>query len=142
LVNMPKRSRLRRKSVHAPKGSDRLERQMAIIVPSTKEFNKPVSNHEFMTRVDDVKQFLHHTFGGTTRVLGTGTYLSKKTGKVADERVVVVQAFADAPDWVKKGKSVYEFLQDKAAEWGQENVGYQFENDLILIYPESDSRKS
>lgn len=139
---MPKRKRLRRKMVRAPKGSDRLERQMAVIVPSTKEFDKPVGKAEFKKRVESVKEFLHKTFGGTTRILGTGTYTSRKTGKVADENVVVVQAFADAPKWTEKGKAVYEFLQDKAAEWQQDSLGYQFENDLILIYPENGNRMS
>lgn len=132
---MPRRKRLRRKAVRAPKGSVRLERQMAIIVPSTKEFNKPVGKAEFKKRIGAVKNFLHNTFGGTTRILATGTYTSKRTGKVADEDVVVVESFADAPDWRSRGKDVYKFLQDKAKSWKQESVGYQLENDLILVFP-------
>lgn len=108
---------------------------MAIIVPSTKDLSKPISEKEMQQRVQNVRNFLTQTFGGgTTRIKGVGSYTSKG-GKVVDENVVVIESFADAPDWNRMKATVAEFLQQKARDWGQETVGYEFEGDLFLVEP-------
>jgi len=133
-IMTPRKQRLRRRPSLFPKKTVRLEKQMAIVVPSTKDLNKPISEKEMQARVQTVRNFLNQTFGGTTRIKGIGSYTSKG-GKVVDENVVVVESFADAPDWERKKSLVAGFLQGKAGEWGQETVGYEFEGDLFLVEP-------
>ena len=127
------KTRLKRKAGLFPKKTMRLEKQMAIVVPSTKEFNKQITKKEMVNRVRSVRNFLTENFGGSTRVKGIGSYSGK--GGVVDENVVVVEAFADNPVWNKSKSSVSKFLRQKAREWSQESLGYQLEGDLYLVEP-------
>lgn len=119
------------------KGSDfRLERQMAVVVPSTR-FEKPVSKAEFRRRVKQTRDKLHRTFGGTTRTVGVGTFTSErlKPGLTVEEDVVVVESYADQPVWTKKKNEMIKWLRSKAREWGQESVAFEFEGDLFIVNP-------
>lgn len=113
----------------------RLRKEMAIIVPSTKRFNERVSKAEVKRRVREVRDFLTNTFGGTTRIRGTGSYASFKRKKIVDEPVVVVECFADSGKWMSQNRKVVDFIERKAKEWGQENIGFEFETDMFLVEP-------
>lgn len=126
---MPKRSRLRRKLF--PKKTKRLEKQMAITIPSTKEFDKPLTKPEMQKRIKEVRDFFTEKFHGTTRIRGIGSYEGEQG--IVDEDVVVVEAFADAPDWQKMKTDVAKFVLDKRKEWSQESVAYELEGDMYLV---------
>jgi hypothetical protein len=122
--------------VPVPKGTMRLEKEMAIIVPSTKGVNKPITKIEMKKRISEVKNFMIPLFGGSTRLVGTGSYMSKKG--LVDEPVAVMEVYADTPVWKEHQKEVIDFLVKKAKEWGQESVSFEFETDLFLIEPKKE----
>jgi len=114
-----------------PRGSIKLAVQQAITVPST-EFDKKISKAQFEKRVDDVQKWLSQTYGGETSIQGQGGYVSD-TGKLIEEPVVVVTAFADTRTFNKKADNMVDKLNEWKSKWKQESIAYQVEDDLFLI---------
>jgi len=107
-----------------------------IIVPSTKNTDKPISNKEFQKRVTETRQFLSNTNGGFTSVRAVGGFTDEK-GNLVKEDVVVVESFSTKDNFVKNRPKVRKFLRRKGKEWKQESMGYEHETDLYYI----DSKK-
>lgn len=118
------------------KGTFHLPIRTGIIVPSTKDTDKPISKEQFNKRISETRQFLSDTNGGFTSVRAVGGFTDKK-GNLVKEDVVVVESFSTKDNFVKNRPNVRNFLMRKGKEWKQENIGYEFEDDLYYV----DSKK-
>jgi hypothetical protein len=111
----------------------------AIYVPSTKGVNKKISEGAFSKRITETQRFMTKEFGGTTTDREVGTYTAK-SGSVVKERVAKVENYSSFTDWKKKDTKVRKFVKDKAKEWGQESISFEFEaphrpKKLVFIEP-------
>ena len=107
--------------------------EIKIYVPSTRLDTK-ISEAAFQNRIGVTKSFLSHLFGGYTSVQAQGGYLSNDGG-VITEPVVVVTGFANPKDYESKLPLLEAFIKSKQKRWGQESLGFEFENDFFM-YPD------
>ena len=107
--------------------------ELKIYVPSTSDYGEWVGAEEFRNRVEEVQSFLSKLYGGYTSLSGSGGYMSDIYDLI-EEPVVVVSTFASNEDYEKTLGSLEDFLRDKQHEWGQEVIGFEFENDYFM-YP-------
>jgi len=114
------------------KGVFHLPVRTAVIVPSTTNKDEKISRADFQDRINETREFLSKTNGGYTSVRGTGGYVAND-GKLVKEDVAVVESFATKEAFEKNKKAVESYLKRKGREWGQESVGYEFEDDLFYI---------
>jgi len=108
--------------------------EQAILVPSTQNINKPVSQSEMKHRVDKVRKFLSQKFGGYTSVKEVGGWYSDKKKKLIKEGIVKVTGFSTTKDYKRNKGLVAKQIKDWGKQWGQESMGYEKEGDLFL-YP-------
>lgn len=116
-----------------------LETYTAIYVPSTKDVNKPISKEQHERRISEVRNFLTKTFGGTSTDKRVGSYTAHN-GKVVKENVAVVENFSEFKDWEKHDQEIEKFIKQKAKEWGQESISFEFEaphkpRRLVFVSP-------
>lgn len=114
------------------KGLFHLPVRTAIIVPSTSDTDKKISNTAFQKRVNQTRKFLADTNGGFTSVRSVGGF-TDKNGKLVKEDVVVVESFTTKKDFVANRPKVRKFLVKKGKEWKQESMGYEYEDDLYYV---------
>jgi hypothetical protein len=114
---------------------DRFPIEQEIIVPSTKDVDKPVSDAEIRRRVKKVKDFLSKKFGGYTSDKELGGYYSEDKDKVIQEPVTTVTSYAKKSKFQKNRKELMQQLGKWAKKWGQESVGYELEGDLYYVKP-------
>lgn len=107
--------------------------QQAVIVPSTQDADKNISQSELKRRVEETQRFLAKTFGGFTSTRAIGGYFSDDKNKVIEEKVVVVTSFSGSDDFKKKQKDLLDWLGRKQKQWGQESIGYELEDDLYYV---------
>jgi len=105
--------------------------EQAILVPSTKQANKPVSNPEFNRRVAEVRKYLSKEFGGYTSVKGVGGYYSDDKKRLIKEKIAKVTGFSQKKDWNQK--KILAQLSKWSKKWGQESMGYEHEGDLYYV---------
>lgn len=101
-------------------------------VPST-TLDQPISESDFKSRIDETQEKLSELFGGFTTVDASGGYLSQQDG-VISEPVIVVSSWATVRDYQSKMGDLERFLKQKKDDWGQEVIGFEFENDFFM-YP-------
>lgn len=104
--------------------------RIAIIVPSTTDINKTIPKRVFNRRLRNTARFLTKRFGGTTRIRGTGTFVSSmKKGDIVEEKVGIVESFIPKGTFSKSDRTdVRNFLEDKKKAWGQESLAVQIES--------------
>lgn len=107
--------------------------EIKVYVPST-DLDQPVSETEFQSRIDETQEKLSELFGGFTTTEGDGGYLSQEDGLIS-EPVMIVTTWANPEEYLDKLKELETFLQDKQQDWGQEVIGFEFENDFFM-FPE------
>tara|TARA_B100000686_G_scaffold200782_1_gene207710 strand:+ start:197 stop:1183 length:987 start_codon:yes stop_codon:yes gene_type:complete len=107
--------------------------EIKIYVPSTR-LDTRISEAAFQNRIRVTKSFLSHLFGGYTSVQAQGGYLSNEGG-VITEPVAVVTGFANPEDYEDKLPLLERFIKSKQKRWGQESLGFEFENDFFM-YPD------
>ena len=122
-------------SVEAPLADESITApyELKIYVPSTTNYEGWIGAEEFKSRVEEVQSFLSKIYGGFTSLSGSGGYVSDIYDLI-EEPVVVVSAFASNEDYERTLDSLEDFLRDKQTEWGQEVIGFEFENDYFM-YP-------
>jgi len=114
------------------KGVFALEKRTAVIVPSTTTKDRKIPRKEFEKRVEETRRFLSNTNGGYTSLRAQGGYVARDGGLIK-EPVVVVESYATEEDYIKNRSRVESWLKRKGAEWGQESVGYEYEDDLFYV---------
>lgn len=104
--------------------------QVAVYVPST-NFEKPISSQQYKARIDETVSFLNRTFGGSTRVRGTGSW--EDNGKTINEEVTIVETFAKADAYRKNHAKLKAWLKKKRTVWKQYVLTMEYENDAYFI---------
>jgi hypothetical protein len=118
---------------HQKKHLFELPVEQRIMVPSTKDVNKPISQSAYKKRVIQVRNYLSRTFGGDTAISGSGGYYSTQKKKVIREPVTVVTSFATNQSFRKNKGKLIKQLTVWGKRWGQESMGYEHEGDLYYI---------
>jgi hypothetical protein len=113
-----------------PKNAFSIPIQTVTFVPST-NFDKKISDQEFKRRTIEVKKWLSDTFGGFTSVQGVGGYLLK--GKIVEEKVNMVTAFATRESFDKNREKWYAQCRKWKKKFSQDSIGILVENDLFYI---------
>jgi hypothetical protein len=78
-----------------PWGKPSANRSLMIYVPSTQDMSKPITQGQMKKRVKGTVDFLNRTFGGSTRVVGVGSWTDPVSGKVIDENVTMVETITN-----------------------------------------------
>jgi hypothetical protein len=107
-----------------------------IIVPSTKNFDEPISKAEHKKRAEEVKKFVSEELetdegSGFTEIKGSGGWVEK--GKVVEEPVKEVHNYTTPQVWKEKDLVVKAFIEKKKHQWGQSAIGFQHEETLHFI---------
>jgi hypothetical protein len=105
--------------------------EQAVLVPSTSNISKHISQKAMGKRVNEVRKFLSQSFGGYTSVKGTGGWFNKDAKKLVEEDVVKVTGFATIPAYKKHKKEMKGKLYEWRKKWGQSSMGYEKEGDLF-----------
>ena len=116
------------------RGTFALPIRQAVLVPSTQGIRsqKKLTSTQFKTRVNSVRRWLSSKFGGYTSIKATGGYILAN-GRLVKEKVVRVESFSTREAFNKNKSALIRQLKIWARQWGQESVGYEFEDDLILF---------
>lgn len=88
----------------------------------TKRISK--SKHEARARL--VANKMRRLFGGTTRVVGVGSW--SHAGAVIREPVFLVESFCGEREWKKNARGMHDYLQMKKHEWRQESLTMEWEH--------------
>lgn len=107
--------------------------EQTLIVPSTKNFNEPISEKELYKRTKEVETFLSKKFGGYTQTKAEGGYYSDDKNKIVEEKVIVVKSYSTREDYLKNRKALFKQIDLWKKKWGQESIGYELENDLYYM---------
>jgi HAD superfamily hydrolase (TIGR01662 family) len=107
--------------------------QIKIYVPST-VIDTPISQEKHESRVKNTQRFLSSLFGGYTSAEVTGGYYSNDDGLIS-EPVVVVSSWATPENYQQHKGKIERFIKTKQKEWGQEAIGFEFEDDFFM-FPE------
>jgi hypothetical protein len=106
--------------------------QFGIIVPSTRNQEQRIGPGAFNKRVREATEFFTKLFGGATITVAEGSYKGRR-GRVMEEPVAVINVYTTTNDWNKNDKHVKRWLMKKKTNWGQESMGFMFDEDLILV---------
>lgn len=107
--------------------------RQAVLVPSTKEKSEKISEKEYRKRIKAVKRYLSDTFGGYTALKGHGGYYSENDKMLIEEPVVKVESFTTRPKFRQNEGKLLKQINRWGRNWGQESMGYEYEDDLNLI---------
>lgn len=124
-----------------------LTTRTAILVPSTYQRNKKVTQATFEKRVRETENFMNKEFGGSTVTRGVGSYTineKKKRPKLVQENVMIVENFSRPADWKKHRAEVEKYVEDKQLEWTQDSIGFEIQQPrkpLSLHYVRAHKKK-
>jgi len=107
--------------------------QIKIYVPST-VIDTPISQEQHESRINNTERFLSSLFGGYTSAEVTGGYYSNDDGLIS-EPVVVVSSWATPENYQQHKQKIESFIKAKQQDWGQEAIGFEFEDDFFM-FPE------
>ena len=107
--------------------------QIKIYVPST-VIDTPISQEKHESRINNTQRFLSSLFGGYTSAEVTGGYYSQDDGLIS-EPVVVVSSWATPENYQQHKTKIESFIKSKQKDWGQEAIGFEFEDDFFM-FPE------
>lgn len=109
--------------------------KQAVYVPSTINISQHLTKDELIKRVDEVSSFFAKLFGGYSVYDLTGGYVTRKHGEneVIKEHFVRVVSFATDDTFKENQEKLFAQISQWAKEWGQESIGYEFEEDLYYI---------
>lgn len=109
--------------------------KQAIYVSSTRNISEDISHNELINRANEVSKFLTELFGGYSLYdISGGFVLHKKHGDtVKKEKVVRIVSFSTDKDFEQNKDKLFDQIEAWAREWGQEYIGYEYEEDLYYI---------
>jgi len=103
-----------------------LDTHVIVYVPSTG------GGQPFQSRIKETSDFLTKLFGGTTKIRTVGTFKGK-SGETVAEKVTKIEIFSKPEDWKRHNSKVREYLIRKKKEWNQEELAFEFEEDLFFV---------
>lgn len=112
--------------------------QQAVIVPSTTNGDKKISQREFNKRTNEVEKYLARKYGGYTETTAHGGYYSTSKNKVIKERVNVVSAYSQKKPYKQNLPETKKQLHKWGKEWKQESIGYENQGHLYYVNTDSD----
>jgi hypothetical protein len=109
--------------------------KQAIYVPSTQDISDQVSDEVLLNRVGQVSDFLSKLFGGYSAYDLKGGFIAHASSKehFIKERFVRVVSFARREAFMENQQKLLQQISRWASEWGQESMGYEYEEDLYYI---------
>jgi hypothetical protein len=110
----------------------KFDKNFVIYVPSTSNVGDKISDVELNERVSEVEELVANEFGGFTKTETDGGYKSS-SGDIIEEDIVKVSVFSTNEAWAKNEKRLVRAIKLWAKEWGQEAIGFEYENDLYYI---------
>lgn len=110
----------------------KFDKNFVIYVPSTSNVGDKISDVELNERVSEVEELVANEFGGFTKTETDGGYKSS-SGDIIEEDIVKVSVFSTNEAWADNEKRLVRAIKLWAKEWGQEAIGFEYENDLYYI---------
>ena len=110
----------------------KFDKNFVIYVPSTSNVGDKISDIELNERVSEVEELVANEFGGFTKTETDGGYKSS-SGDIIEEDIVKVSVFSTNDAWAKNERRLVRAIKLWAKEWGQEAIGFEYENDLYYI---------
>ncbi len=110
----------------------RLPVHIAVFVPSTKNVSQGITPKQMNMRIKSTVRFLNSKFGGSTMVKGTGSFTTDQ-GRIVDEKIVRVETYTTVRDYRASKKALIAWLKNKKRVWGQESIGFEFEEDFHFV---------
>ena len=128
---MPSKKKKDTKAAEAPLEdlSQDARYEIKIYVPST-QGDSDISDADFEDRILFVQTALSTLFGGYTSVNADGGYIGASS-ELTSEPVGVVSTWATPEDYEEHLPKLEELLMYCRELWGQETLGFEFENDLF-----------
>ena len=109
-----------------------LPMELAIYVPSTDKANIIISKKDFQNRVEEVERFLSDLFGGYSAVSVDGGYVSEDKGLIQED-VTRVATFGSIENFESNFERLINKIGEWCNKWGQESMGFEFEDDMFYI---------
>lgn len=107
------------------------EIHIKFLVPSTKKKSIPISNNEFLNRINISKSKINSMFQGSTRWTGTGSFRFR--GKDIEEKVGIIECFTNINRWKQHRSNFRSWMGKLKRKWGQISLAFEFEEDLYFI---------
>ncbi len=135
MLNLPNKKKKDTKAAEAPLEdlSQDARFEIKIYVPST-QGDADISDADFEDRILFIQTALSTLFGGYTSVNADGGYIGASS-ELTSEPVGVVSTWATPEDYEEHLPKLEELLMYCRELWGQETIGFEFENDFFM-YPE------
>jgi len=135
MLNLPNKKKKDTKAAEAPLEdlSQDARYEIKIYVPST-QGDSDISDAEFEDRILFIQTALSTLFGGYTSVNADGGYIGASS-TLTSEPVGVVSTWATPEAYEEHLPKLEELLMYCRELWGQETLGFEFENDFFM-YPE------
>jgi len=105
--------------------------QVSIIVPSTTENNRHLTEEEFQNRVDDEKKWMDTQFGGDTTIKDVGSYMMD--GELIQEPGAIVEASMSRGKYNKLKNAIAAHAMKKREEWSQDTILLRVENRAFIV---------
>ena len=102
-----------------------------VIIPSTRDKTIVVKKTTFEKRVKDLTNRLTRMFNGATVDYQFGTYMFD--GKTVKENVAIISIFTTEEMYNKYDVEVQKLLVEKKHAWGQDSMGFEYQEKLIFI---------
>ena len=109
-----------------------LPMELAIYVPSTDKANIIISKKDFQNRIEEVERFLSDLFGGYSAVSVDGGYVSEDKGLIQED-VTRVATFGSIENFESNFERLINKIGEWCNKWGQESMGFEFEDDMFYI---------
>jgi hypothetical protein len=109
-----------------------LEDFVAIFVPSTKNIEEKISPEEIDKYRNQVIDKLNKICGGSTAIIGKGSFQSKELDKRIDEEVLIASAFVNIQN-ENKVIQLFQFTQQLCHDMSQESIGLIIGDCLFFV---------
>jgi len=108
-------------------GTTKRSIKVSFYVPSTIDGDRPINDVEFQNRINETETFLRKTFGGTTSVRGSGTWVDRN-GKPVKEQVAIVETSVEPVEYRENKEYLVGYARAKRTEWGQDIITVEMED--------------
>ena len=109
-----------------------LPHSVAVVVPSTMDVDRPMSEKEIQAVVTAVIGSMSHLFGGATATKGQGGWISSET-KLVTENVTIVESSCSEEDLNKHIETVIKMCSGLKESMTQESIALKVDGKLFLV---------
>lgn len=105
--------------------------EFRVFIPSTRAFSIPISDLAFKKRMMGAINYFTRLFGGSTIVVGEGSY--KYEGKPIKEKVGIIIVNTKRIDYNKYDESIEKWIKNKKKVWQQDSMAFIYQGKMIFI---------